>query len=232
MAKQYYLPGDDGGKADLFDQFPAKIAKYAALFGLLDATNQPNDDLKQQAADALYFRWLVNEIAAARGYSQGITSWKNLLRDGGSSASSEAPAAPANAAPPVVPPGIVPRFLALANYLKNHKAYTEAIGQDLGTEGAQAAGPDTQNGQPDISGANVVANEVRLPWTKGAFDAIWFEVDRDGKGFAFLAVDTVPDYADTAPFPAGGAVWKYRAIYLLNDQKVGQWSTTVSVRVG
>ena len=54
-----------------------------------------------------------------------------------------------------------------------------------------------------------------------------------GTGFAFLALDTIPDYLDTAPLPAAGtsAVWKCKAIYRLNDEQVGQWSDGVSVSV-
>jgi len=60
---------------------------------------------------------------------------------------------------------------------------------------------------------------------------IW--ADRgDGKGFAFLAVDTVPDYVDTAALPATAATWKYKAIYRLNDEQVGQWSAVASIAVG
>ncbi len=42
-----------------------------------------------------------------------------------------------------------------------------------------------------------------------------------------------PDYPDTAPLPAPGqiALWKYKAIYRLNDEQVGQWSDVVSVPV-
>ena len=62
--------------------------------------------------------------------------------------------------------------------------------------------------------------------------ALW--VDRgDGKGFVFLAVDTVPDYTDTAAMPPAGqsALWKYKAIYLQGDDRVGQWSDVVSIPV-
>jgi hypothetical protein len=58
-------------------------------------------------------------------------------------------------------------------------------------------------------------------------------VDRgDGKGFGFLAVDTVPDYVDTAPIPPAAATWKYKVIYRLHDEQVGQWSAFVSLAVG
>ena len=36
----------------------------------------------------------------------------------------------------------------------------------------------------------------------------------------------MPDYTDTAPLPAAGesALWRYRAIYRLGDERIGQWS--------
>ena len=53
-----------------------------------------------------------------------------------------------------------------------------------------------------------------------------------GKGFAFLAVGTVPDYTDTQTPPAGqSALWKYKAIYRQGDDRVGQWSDVVSIPV-
>jgi hypothetical protein len=52
------------------------------------------------------------------------------------------------------------------------------------------------------------------------------QVDRgDGKGYGLLTVDT-------QPFPAGKAVWSYKAIYRADDAQVGQWSQVVSVAVG
>lgn len=47
----------------------------------------------------------------------------------------------------------------------------------------------------------------------------------------FHDLHIVPDYDDTFPLPAAGqsAVWKYKALYLLSDERVGQWSDEVSV---
>jgi len=71
------------------------------------------------------------------------------------------------------------------------------------------------------------------PVAVGKADALEIHVDRgDGKGFAFLAIDTVPGYIDTAPIPATPAVWKYKAIYRKNDERIGQWSAVVSVGLG
>ena len=43
----------------------------------------------------------------------------------------------------------------------------------------------------------------------------------------------IPEYTDTAtlPAPGAGAVWKYKAIYLQAEQRVGQWSDVVSIPV-
>lgn len=49
----------------------------------------------------------------------------------------------------------------------------------------------------------------------------------------FLAVDTIPDYSDTSSMPAAGqsALWKYKAIYRQDDERVGQWSDVASIPV-
>jgi hypothetical protein len=64
-------------------------------------------------------------------------------------------------------------------------------------------------------------------------DGLEILVDRGTGAFGFLALDTIPDYLDTAPLPAAGssAVWKYKAIYRLADEQVGQWSDVASISV-
>ena len=48
----------------------------------------------------------------------------------------------------------------------------------------------------------------------------------------FLAVNMEPNSTDLSPLPATGAVWKYKAIYCLHVQQVGQWSDVITVAVG
>jgi hypothetical protein len=233
MAKQYYLPTNDEGKAALFEHFRDHIAEYAATLGLNGSSGSLHPDLVPQAADATYFRWLISQCGASRGYASSLTAWKDALRDDTELPNGSQPVAPAHTPPPAVPPGIVLRFQALVRAIKGHKNYTVAIGEALRIEGDEPVPLDRASARPDLTGAKVVGDRVRIPWVKGSFDGVCIEADRgDGKGWQFLAIDTRPDYADSEPFPAGGGVWKYRAIYLMDDQKVGQWSAVVSVRVG
>jgi len=42
------------------------------------------------------------------------------------------------------------------------------------------------------------------------------------------------NYTDTSAMPAANAsqVWKYKAIYLRGDERVGNWNAVVSIHVG
>ena len=55
----------------------------------------------------------------------------------------------------------------------------------------------------------------------------------DGKGFVRLTFDQYPDYLDSAPLPASGmsAIWTYRGMYRLGDDRVGQWSNETKITV-
>ena len=125
---------------------------------------------------------------------------------------------------------LLPELLSKITRIKAHPGYTEAIGQDLNIIGAEQT-VDTGNAKPALK-LELAAGHPNVKWPKGAFDAVEIWVDR-GAGSSFLAIDTVPDYLDTAPLPAPGAsaVWKYKAIYRLNDTQVGQWSDVVSIAV-
>lgn len=116
--------------------------------------------------------------------------------------------------------------------IKATSNYSAAIGAALGIEGAETAPADATNAQPTLV-PSITGGRVHLDWTKEDFDGVEIWADRsDGKGFVFLAIDTVPDYIDTAALPATPALWRYRAIYRLSDEQVGQWSPVVSLPVG
>jgi hypothetical protein len=72
--------------------------------------------------------------------------------------------------------------------------------------------------------------QVEIQWVKGDSDGVRIEVDRGTSTWTFLAVDTVPHYTDTAPITAA-ANWKYRAMYIIADEPVGQWSDVASIAV-
>jgi len=134
-------------------------------------------------------------------------------------------------APAEVAADIFGRIAALAARIKKHPGYTESIGQDLSIIGAEQT-IDFENLKPVLK-LSLKAGHPNVGWTKQALDAVEIWVDRGSGTFAFLAIDTVPDYLDTASLPAPGAsaVWKYKAIYRLSDEQVGQWSDVAAIIV-
>lgn len=236
MAKSDYIPNDDSGKADTFILFRDNITPYLATLELQNGA-VPIAEITQQAADATYFRAVVDFTGTMQQAGQGWTAWKNFERDGGAGNALNpiVPALPAGF-PMAVPAGIVPRFRVLVQKIKAHKNYTEAIGQTLGIEGSEGSGIDFATLKPTLK-LRLNGGQVEIPWGWQGYssdlDSIEIQVDRsDGKGFVMLTIDTTAGYTDTMPFPATATQWSYRSIYRLGDDRVGQWSDETSINVG
>ena len=220
-----YLPSTDAGKNVWLTNFNAKIPAYAGPLGLLAA------DTASVAADAAFFNFTLNTQQQIIAYSQQWTSYKNAARDGRTASLGAVPVTPAiGAAPTMVAPGIFNRIALLIARIKAAPGYTDAIGQTLGIVGADST-VDVNAMKPVLT-ATVNSGAVTVGWKKSGMDGIELQVDR-GTGFVFLAIDSIPDYTDSAALPAAGqsALWKYKAIYRLNDERVGQWSDVVSLPV-
>ncbi len=225
MAKSYYLPSDDAGRLAWLNNFAATLPSYAAALGLTPA------DVAAVANDDAFFAYCLNAQQQVAAYSQQWTTYKNSARDGGSASLGVAPVAPnLGAVPAAVAPGIFSRVKVLVARIKVAPGYTDAIGQALQIIGTDnPVDPSTLKPVLDVS---LDAGQVVVGWTKQGMDGIELQVDRgDGKGFIFLAIDTIVPYTDTQALPATAAVWKYKAIYIQADQRVGSWSDVVSLPV-
>jgi hypothetical protein len=226
MARAAVIPKNDDGRRDWLNNFALKLVVYAASLGVTPA------ELAAVQAAALFWAWVLDAKNAFDQFDMNWTAYKNLARDGGAPLGA-VPAVPAlPAAPPAVDAGIFVWVAQLVARIKKHPGCTDAIAQDLGIIGAmQTFDPGSMKPVLDLE---LQAGHPNVGWTKQGMDGIEIWVDRgDGKGFCFLAIDTIPDYLDTAPLPAAGtsAVWKYKAIYRLNDEQVGQWSDIASISV-
>ena len=227
MTTTYFMPSTDSGKADLLDHFSGAMPRYATL---LDVSAV---DMAALKADADAFRYALHAQTDVLAYSQHWTSYKNVLKDGGSgTADWPITLAFASPVPPAVSPGVIARLAALAAHIKTNKNYTSAIGQDLWLIGSSQV-VDTSTWKPILTIQNQAGHPI-IVWTKGQASAIEIWVDRgDGHDFVLLTINTEPNTTDTTPLPAAGAsaLWKYKAIYHLHDELVGQWSDVISVSV-
>ena len=226
MPKMTFMPNSNTAKLELLEHVVATFPKYQSLFEINDT------DTNALKSDALNARLAHTEHHQAQNYAHKWTAYKNLLWDGGSGDSSwpDAPVIEPNPSQSVTP-GISARLSTLVARIKAHPNYTEAIGQDLHIIGAQIV-LDTSSWKPVLS-IKYSAGHPVIVWTKGHADAIEIWADRgDGNGFVLFVVNNRPDTGDNTPLPAAGVNWKYKAIYRLNDEQVGQWSDVLSILAG
>lgn len=226
MAKAYFISSTDPGKRDWLNHLAERLPVHANTVGV---SNAERDSV---IADALAFDYIMAAQTSFTAAAQQWTAYKNAARNGTGSTMGPLPTAPTlGTAPAPVAPGIFPRVSALCARIKKHPAYTDAIGQDLDIIGAEQT-VDTTHAKPVLK-LELLAGKPNVKWTKGSFDGVEIWVDRGSGTFVFLAIDTVPDYPDTYALPAPGqtALWKYKAIYRLNDAQVGEWSDVVSIAV-
>jgi len=227
MSKLYFMPTTDDGRNGLMLNVANRLPGFQPTLTAITPA-----DVAGQAADSVYFNYILSCLVTAITYGQEMTSYKNAARNGTGPTLGPLPALPVLApAPPAVAPGIIQRFLALVARIKTSPGYTDAIGKALGIIGAEHP-HDYTNAKPVLV-LTIEAGLVVIAWPKGDMTGLEVHVDRgDGKGFVFLVVDTIPDYTDTFELPAGQAgLWKYMAIYRQGDDRVGQWSDVVSIAV-
>ncbi len=231
MSKTDYISITDEGKAAQFERFRDTIPTYSTTLGISAS------ELADQADDATWFRYILNHSLVMRDSGSQWTSYKNLILAGPGDGSMPAtPVTPVTPAPPAptptnMPPGILIRFRDLARRIKAAAPYTEAIGEALGIIGAESIAPDPATLAPAIS-LRSSGGQVEVVWNKGQMGGVEIQKDNGSGQWAFLAVDTRPNYIDTTPLPTPAANWKYRAIYSSDAQRLGQWSNVAEISVG
>ena len=226
--KAYYLSDSDNGKAQLLTNLALNIGGDAATLGLSPA------EVASVQADAAMFKYVLRMQEAFKTFKQGLSAYKNQLRDGRQSETpSPLPVPPTLPTPPaLVNNGILWRTRRLVARIKASTNYNESIGEGLGIVGDERT-VDTFELKPELKHRLDGAHPVII-WKKGTASALDIYADRkDGKGFIFLTTDTQPDYIDKYPMPKGveSVVWEYKGIYRMADKQVGQFSEVIQVTV-
>jgi hypothetical protein len=224
MSQKRSSPRSEAALPGWLTTLSAGIGKYGATVGL-----SPGDiaDAQANCAFAIAVLGVQGDVGM---FAQGITRFK----DAALWATEPCTAWPAGYTMPddlavVTHAGVVPLLTALIARIKKHPAYTKQMGEEMGIEGPdQVLSPaDKAAMKPLINLILAAGGQPLVEWKKGNASALEIWVDRgDGHGFIFLTIDSVPDYLDTFQLPAPGAsaVWKYKAIYRIGDERVGQWS--------
>ena len=228
--KTFYLPKGDPGKAMWLKHFASKIPAYATA---LDIT--PTEQTSIENDSAMYDYIVTTVHPAYKSKVQDITTFKNILRDG--PLGTPTPPVPAAltlpATPTAVEPGIFKHVTKFVQRLKNHPNYTENMGEDLGIIGREMS--FNKSGLKPILKGVLDANIPKIIWKKGPFvDSIDLYVDRQlNNNYEYLTNDSIPDYIDAYPIPPDvtSVVYRYKGIYRIGDEQVGQFSDPITITV-
>jgi hypothetical protein len=233
MKKSHYYPAAQNDQIVWLTNYANQIQNLGSGLGLTAA------EIKGIVADC---RWLIYLLQAwlpsTRNWSQTGT---NTLTGAQTGDGTKLMVLPVYAAP-ALPDGAVPvntgalnRIFAQVQDIKNGGQCSDADQATLGIVGSEQPAPDWATLQPVFT-VSIVGGQVVIKWNWGGYaawlDCCEIQVDRgDGKGFVLLTIDTTPGYTDTQSFPVARTVWTYRAIYQVDDARVGEWSQSVSIAV-
>lgn len=201
MAKQNWIPKKD---ADFLTQLKFLSTKAPAQQAALSISPA---DLAMLTADATLFETKLDAFNDADAIYSQTSSDKQDTR----------------AAVEGRLRGIVRRF-------KSAAGYTEAIGQALKIIGADDT-TDLTTAKPDLA-AVPLAHGIELSFTKSKSDGVNIYSKRDGEAdFVFLARDTTAPYVDNRTLLVAGKpeVRRYKAVYILSDDEIGEFSDEVVI---
>jgi len=222
MRKKSYLPSTDHDKVVWLNNFATKFTVLSPSLGFVAA------DITSVNNDAAMFAYLITLVETFTTEKEERVNYKNLIRSGPIGTVGVFPTMPAISAAPVsVPAGVFLRIANIVQRIKAHTNYTEAIGRDLGIIGAEQT--------LDIAAMKPVLKlqtsgwHIEVQWVKDHADAIRIEVNR-GAGWQFLAIDTMPNYTDSS-ITENHITLQYRAMYIIHDELVGQWSDVASITI-
>ncbi|MCX8470470.1 MAG: hypothetical protein ORN55_01705 [Chitinophagaceae bacterium] len=228
MKSNYFIPQDESGKLTLLDNFSSKLPTYNVKYGI---TAAEVTDMRDSNA---YYRYWTFYKSQYEEYVKKLTAFKNELRNAPLGSAVASPPVPptVGVAPAAVSPGIFKRLQSLAARIKNHTAYTDSDGKDLGIVGI-ATIVDIEAMKPTIAIRLINGGHPELQWLKMGMDGIDIYKDSGDGNFVFVERDLYPNYTDKSPLPAAGssAIWRYKVIYHHHDAQVGLWSDIGSVTV-
>ena len=224
--KTTYLPNTDSDRVVWFNNMNTKLPNYATLLNIA-AT-----DVTQTSKDYAAYAYAVNATDLLKQTQQNATAYKNALKHADGQPIGNVPVAPnLGTAPAPVPAGVFDRVRMLVQRIKNHPAYTDSIGQDLNIIiPVDTTDPNTI--QPVLT-AKIDVGRPHLKWQKSIAEAADLYADHnDGNGFVLLGRFVRSEYLDTISLAAGRIAddYKYKAIFVIADEQVGQMSQVITVR--
>jgi len=212
------------------DVFTLKLQANAGYLTKYGLTPQQATDSRN---DYLWFRYSATCTSQFEQEFLNRSAWKKKLRDGPqTTVAAQVPGVGSEfVAPnvPAVPDGVLIRWRALVNHIKNHRNYDVADGIDLGIEAVETP---AQQMTPTASFTTTNGFTVKGRVFKDGHEA-YVVYSRRGEEAVFtkLGVFTRATFTDARPplSPGEPESRQYQLQYVDGDEPVGEMSSTYSV---
>ena len=230
--KTDWYPSTGEGERLMYGNIDAKIDNYAAKYPFLTA-----DYLDEIHLMCRTFTECYDKIEYNRATAKQATKWfENIV----SSKQDNTPAPP----PPVYQPITLPTgaFIGLekfcrefAGLFKKQRNYDEADGLDLMIERAEGEPLNLAEASPDLVYTVLPNNNIDFNWKKSGFEMLELQYRKEGAAlwqFADKSTESVISFAPPLTTAGVPEKFEFRAIYLIKNQRVGQWSQIYVITVG
>lgn len=226
-----WYPTDLATERVLYGNIDAKIDGYAAKYPVLTV-----DYLKSLHTMCDSFTEGYDKTEQNRATGKQMTKWfTKLVRSKVKVAVPPAPVFLEFEMPAGALTGVEQQCREFARLLKSQPNYDEADGLDLMIEKAEGTARDISTAVPEmkltVSPDGVVTND----WKKDGFDMLEWQYRRAGEQMWQLAdksTEKTITFKPTLTTPGVPEKFEFRAVYILKNMRVGQWSTIYVLTVG
>lgn len=197
MARNDFIPGPDADFKTWYQQFRLATHDLAATLGVTAG------ELTELDADGAAFDAKFSAAATAEAAAKAATSEKKAARTNAES-----------------------NLRLLLRRMKASRAYDPGMGARLGVL-MSSTRTKYDELKPEFSAQAMPSGAVEIAWVKGPADGINIYSQREGDtGWVLLGLDTQSPFTDARPLLRAGQpeARKYRAIYVVADAAVGQYS--------
>ncbi|HMS43547.1 MAG TPA: hypothetical protein PKE69_25175 [Pyrinomonadaceae bacterium] len=204
-----------------------RLPVHAAKFGL------SADQIKQIIVDAIVY----NHLLTAKSYlnedvSEFFTYFDNITVGDQNIPASPYPIITLLAMPDFegeIKPGIVIRNTELYNFFKKHPNRTAEVLADLGISESSGSSISPDLLKPAINGGAMPDDKVSLTFNKQGQSAVRFQMRRGGEWITVGDPTSNPFIDTTASVDGKPEKREYRAIYLVKNQPIGQYSDIITI---
>jgi hypothetical protein len=227
-----WYPTTRQGERDLYENIDAKIDGYEVKYPHLTSGYRKKIHTMCKTFIECYDRIEQNRAAA-----KAMTTWfQNIVES--KQKNEPVPAAPvflAFALPADAMVGLEQQCRKFAGLMKEQDEYEKADGLDLMIEKSETPALNPGEGQPDLKIAANLDNSVSFGWKKSGFDLLELQWRRAGTEMwqpADKSNVSPIDFMPPLTTPGVPEKFEFRAVYIIKNQRVGQWSQIYTLTVG